>query len=95
MSGLLTYRKFKFIKCNKKISKHSDLKIKDYGFALSIVLPPFRSSVLEPSLDLGIGHLQVFGHLCSLRARKVFLTKQSNVIRQAHNQLRPTHNTCL
>ena len=32
MSGLLTYRKFKFIKCNKKISKHSDLKIKDHGF---------------------------------------------------------------
>ena len=49
--------------------------------------PPFRSSVLEPSLDLGIGHLQVFGHLCALGARKVFLRKQSNVIREG-SQLR-------
>ena len=45
-----------------------------------------RPSVLEPSLDLGIGHLQVFGHLCALSARKVFLRKQSHVISE-ENQL--------
>ena len=61
--------------------------------AASLYSPPFRSSVLEPSLDLGIGHLQVFGHLCALSARKVFLRKQSIVIRKSE----PTTilNTCL
>ena len=61
--------------------------------ATSLYSPPFRSSVLKPSLDLGIGHLQVFGHLCALSARKVFLRKQSIVIR--NSEPTTTLNTCL
>lgn len=61
--------------------------------AASLNSPPFRSSVLEPSLDLGIGHLQVFGHLCALSARKVFLRKRSIVIRKSEPTT--TLNTCL
>jgi hypothetical protein len=36
-------------------------------------LPPFRSSVLEPSFDLSVGHLERLGKGCSLCRRQVFL----------------------
>lgn len=52
----------------------------NYSFNLlyaTTIVPPFRSSVLKPSLDLGIGHFQSFGQRRPLGRCEIFLALKS------------------
>ena len=68
--------KTKYAFNNKTMKRKMSCFKSDYGIFCcwaSTALPPFGASVLEPSFDLGVCHLQSLGEGGSLGRRQIFL----------------------